>query len=142
MTTPNLVTDEMVETGARALAAHHGDLLAFEGKYDPDGVLKARRQSYRRQVRAVLGATAQDMAGQVRETDREATAAAYEGKRWILRDDGQGDLDEVVAHAAGVHLERMGDNNWWLGIQVAGEVLHVSIGAKRATVTATASEDY
>lgn len=142
MTQPNLVTDEMVEQGARALAADRADMLAFEGKYDPDGVLKARRQSYRRQVRAVLGATAQDMAYRVRETDQEATAAAYQGKRWILRDDGQGELDEVVAHGAGVHLERMGDNNWWLGIQVGGEVLHVSIGAKRAKVTAAASEDF
>jgi len=142
MTAPNLVTDEIVEDGARALAADRGDLLAFEGKYDPDGVLKARRESYRRQVRAVLGATAMDLASRVRETDQERTAAMYEGARWILRDDGMGELDEVVAHDAGVHLERMDTNAWYLGIQVGGEVLQVWIGAKRTKVTATASEDF
>ena len=142
MTAPSLVTDEMVEEGARALAADRVDMLAFEGKYDPDGVLKARRESYRRQVRAVLGATALDLASRVRETDRERTAAAYEGHRWIIRDDGMGELDEIVARDAGVHLERMDKNAWFLGIQVGGEVLQVWIGAKRANVTASASEDF
>lgn len=50
-----------------------------------------------------------------------------------------GDLDELVVHDCDVHLERMADNTWWMGITLADgkqTQLIVNIGAKRARVDA------
>lgn len=48
------------------------------------------------------------------------------------------DLDEIIARDCTVHLERM-DNNWyWIGIDTPDGKTHMfHLGAKRATVKAT-----
>lgn len=50
-----------------------------------------------------------------------------------------GELDEIVVRDCDLHLERMEDNSWWMGITLADgkqTMLMVNIGAKRAKVDA------
>lgn len=50
-----------------------------------------------------------------------------------------GELDELIVRDCGIHLERMSDNSWWMGVTLADgkqTQLMVNIGAKRAPVSA------
>ena len=38
-------------------------------------------------------------------------------KKWEIRLNIDGSLDEVVADSCSVHLEQMADNEWWLGVE-------------------------
>ena len=40
-------------------------------------------------------------------------------------EDGRPALDEVVATGAGVHLEQMDHDQWWMGIQSGGKDFHL-----------------
>jgi len=40
------------------------------------------------------------------------------------------EFDEFIAHNARIHLEAMGDAQWWIGIEVGGRMWHINIGAK------------
>ena len=42
------------------------------------------------------------------------------GPNRILWNERDGDIDEIVVHAAVVHIEQMDDRTWWIGIDVAG----------------------
>jgi hypothetical protein len=59
----------------------------------------------------------------------------FGGIEMRFQEDG---LDEVIARVATVHIERMDDNWFWIGIEDAnGHLVHVHIGAKRARVNGT-----
>ena len=49
--------------------------------------------------------------------------------RYQADSDGTEELDEVIAERAHVHLERMGDAQWWLGITIGKRTHHINIGA-------------
>lgn len=148
----DLITDEIVEV----LAKRRYEVARLTDKYpanwltweklaeQPEALTVVFREMFLNGARSDLEAVAPLIALQTHRKDREATAAAWEGKRWIVRtvprDDPEGALDEVIARNANVHLEQMDTNAWWLGIDVGGESLHVQIGAKRANVTAHAEE--
>jgi hypothetical protein len=58
-----------------------------------------------------------------------------------IRNDADGALDEVIAHNAFVHLERMDTNAWWLGITLPdGRCIHVNLATKRSAILARAEE--
>ena len=65
-------------------------------------------------------------------------ASAYEDKSIELRPNGDppDSLDEVIAHNVKlVHLERMGDNAYWLGIDLEdGRHLRVNFWAGKRTL--------
>ena len=46
-------------------------------------------------------------------------------------EDPNGDLDEVVAHNAIVHLERMANNAWSLIIEEPGEKVNITLHTER-----------
>lgn len=55
-----------------------------------------------------------------------------------------GELDELIVRDCDIHLERMADNSWWMGVTLAGgkqTQLMVNIGAKRAPVNAWVEVD-
>jgi hypothetical protein len=62
-----------------------------------------------------------------------------------LRYDEDGDLDEVVLHVDGrcvLHVERMDNNYFWMGLYAAGHTAHANIGAKRADVAFRSAEGW
>lgn len=58
-----------------------------------------------------------------------------------LLNDEDGELDEVVAELAHVHLERMAENEWCLIITERERKIILNLGAKRATVRVQVFED-
>jgi len=44
----------------------------------------------------------------------------------------QGELDEIIAHNANIHLEQMDHNHWWMGIEVDGKRWMVNFHSKTA----------
>jgi len=52
-------------------------------------------------------------------------------------------FDEFIAHNARIHIEAMGDAQWWIGVEVDGRMWHINIGAKspRAKGYAICEED-
>ena len=55
------------------------------------------------------------------KTDRSSIEIRLQGQL----EDGWPALDEVVANGAGVHLEQMDHDQWWIGIQSGGKDLHL-----------------
>lgn len=55
--------------------------------------------------------------------------------RYVELDNGETELDEVVATNASVHLEAMDDNHWWLSVTAGGETVHVNFYTKRAKIS-------
>lgn len=52
-----------------------------------------------------------------------------------------GGLDEVVAQDAHVHLERMGDDRWWMGVDLpSGIHLGLTLGSRREAFVEAACE--
>ena len=54
-----------------------------------------------------------------------------------IRPDDSGAVDEIVAKNAGIHIERMSNHGWYIGIEAAdGSYWQFSLGAKnmRSTV--------
>lgn len=69
----------------------------------------------------------QEMARSFKLGSRESDGPAYE-----IRLDDKGQLDEVVGHPEGVHLERMDFGHWWLGITTSGgDMIHVHLTSKK-----------
>jgi hypothetical protein len=64
--------------------------------------------------------------------------------RYEVRLDMNGELDELIADGT-FHLERMGDNDWWIGITLPdGRNVHLRFGAmnNRAKFYMLAEEDW
>ena len=59
-----------------------------------------------------------------------------------VRFETSGELDEIVATGANVHLERMSRNHWWLMISSGTRSVHVNLlGRRRATIDAGVWDD-
>lgn len=60
----------------------------------------------------------------------------------VRRDENTG-IDEVIARAADIHVERMNDGSWWIGLTEAdGRVHHLTLSTVRnARITANLEED-
>jgi len=74
---PEDVPAELVEPAARALATSRADAQAFDGEYDPDGVLRDRRAWYRVHARAALAAVLPLHAVAVLDGARKELQVAY-----------------------------------------------------------------
>ena len=55
--------------------------------------------------------------------------------------DDDGELDEVVAALAHVHLERMSDTEWTLIIASRGRKVIINLATKRAPISGVIFED-
>jgi len=53
------------------------------------------------------------------------------------------EFDEFIAHNADIHIEAMGEAQWWTGIKIGDRMWHINIGAKspRAKGYAICEED-
>ena len=60
--------------------------------------------------------------------------AAAPEVRHVTLENGDAELDEVVARNATVHLEAMADNHWWLLVESGGQSVHVNFYTKRAKI--------
>jgi len=45
---------------------------------------------------------------------------------------GGPEFDEFIAKGADIHLEAMGDCQWWIGVKVGDRMWHINVGAKSA----------
>jgi hypothetical protein len=54
-----------------------------------------------------------------------------------IRRNGDGSLDEIVAHDVAIHLEQMSPGHWWMSIDNAGRLYHLNLTARRAKIAAT-----
>jgi len=66
------------------------------------------------------------------------------GENYTVRLDQNGQLDELLCDGANIHLERMGDTSWWMGIALPnGRYISVNFGAvnKRAKFYLNIQED-
>lgn len=64
--------------------------------------------------------------------------------RYAELGDGTEEFDEFIAQGCDIHLERMGDASWWLGVTTAdGREWYISVGAvsHRARGYAICEED-
>ena len=50
----------------------------------------------------------------------------------IVRYSPDGSVDEVIAHDCAMHLEVMGDGQWWIGLTVGGREWHINLGVTNA----------
>lgn len=48
-----------------------------------------------------------------------------------VRNDSNGDFDELVATSAGVHLEMMSDDCLWIGIEAGGQSYGIWVSSKK-----------
>jgi hypothetical protein len=75
--------------------------------------------------------------------DRESAIAAWNrraspdepgGQRLSIRLNGAGQVDEVFAQGADLHIEQMNDGHWWMGVTDAtGEFWHINFSTNRNT---------
>jgi hypothetical protein len=56
------------------------------------------------------------------KTDSSSVEIRFQGRL----EDGRPAFDEVVATGAGVHLEQMGHDQWWMGIEAGGRYFHLN----------------
>jgi len=56
---------------------------------------------------------------------------------------GGPEFDEFIAKGADIHIEAMGDAQWWIGVKVGDRMWHINVGAKspRAKGYAICEED-
>lgn len=62
--------------------------------------------------------------------------------RFEIRNNDDGSLDEIVAHACDLHLEQMADGHWWMGIQTHdGKSYHLNLHS-RGKINANVMKDH
>lgn len=55
--------------------------------------------------------------------------------------DPDGDLDEIIAHQANVHIERMAEDDWWIGLDAGGKRYMLSFTTPLAPINLSLRED-
>src|SRR6185295_4433929 len=54
--------------------------------------------------------------------------------RWIPDHDNPESVDDLFAGNADIHLERMNNNHYWIGITINGETHHFDLHSKRKII--------